>query len=309
MSIGHAAPATSRRRRMGWGARRYLPVIGWLLPALLVVGFVVGYPLVQVIIDSFTNRTFINPGEFIGVDNYRDLVAGGDREQFWLSFRNNLVLLVSIPVTILAALVVASMLYRGIRGSRLYEVFIFLPFLPAVASISVIFIYLLGWQGPLNETLRALSLEPLAQAWLTDPGLAIWSILGVVTWKRVGFVVLLFMARMLSIDPDLLDAAAVDGATWGRTVRHVVIPEMKAIIQFVVVLGFIEVFSFTFAYVHVLTRGGPFKNTYILEYLLYNILFRRRLVGLASAVAVLLLVMAVVVAVYQVRRARSEAAV
>ena len=280
---------------------------GWLLPALAVIGFVIGYPLVQVIFDSFTSKTTFGPGEFVGLDNFAELVAGGDQDLFWLSFRNNLILLISIPVTILVGLVVSSILYRGIRGSRLYEVFVFLPFLPAVAAISVIFIYLLGWLGPLNETVRSMSLEPLAQAWLTDPGLAIWSVLGVVTWKRLGFVVLLFTARMLSIDPDLLDAAAVDGATWSQAVRHVLVPEMRAIIRFVGILGFIEVFSFTFAYIFVLTNGGPFKNTYTLEFLLFSIMFRRKLVGLASAVAVLLLVLAVAVALYQMRRTRAGA--
>lgn len=308
MSVGTRAPMLTHPRRIGAGLRRSLPVLGWLLPAVVVIAFVIGYPVIQVIIDSFTSKTRFDPGEFVALENFRELMAGGDEELFWLSFRNNLVLLVSIPVTILVGLVVSSVLYRGIRGSRLYEVFIFLPFLPAVAAISVIFIYLLGWEGPLNESVRALSLEPLAQAWLTDPGLAIWSVLGVVTWKRLGFVVLLFMARMLSIDPDLLDAAAVDGATWSQAVRHVVVPEMRAIIRFVGILGFIEVFSFTFAYVFVLTRGGPFKNTYTLEYLLFSIMFRRKLVGLASAVAVLLLVLAIAVAVYQMRRARARVA-
>ena len=170
MSIGTSAPARPHRRWSPPGLRRALPVVGWLLPALVVIGFVIGYPVIQVIIDSFSSKTRFSPGEFVGLDNFRELMAGGDQDLFWLSFRNNLVLLVSIPVTILVGLVVSSVLYRGIRGSRLYEVFIFLPFLPAVAAISVIFIYLLGWQGPLNETVRALSLEPLAQAWLTDPG-------------------------------------------------------------------------------------------------------------------------------------------
>ena len=87
-----------------------------------------------------------------------------------------------------------------------------------------------------------------------------------VSWKRIGFVVLLFMARLLSIEREYFDAAAVDGANWGQTFRHVALPQMRSIIQFASILGFIEVFSFTFAYVFVLTRGGPFNQTYNLEF-------------------------------------------
>lgn len=285
-------------------ARRAARGYPWLLPALAVIGLVLAYPIVKVVQYSFTDRTTFLDGNFVGLDNYRDLF--GD-ELFWRSFKNNLILLLSVPLSIVIALAITAVLYRGLRGSRIYELLIFVPFLPAVASIAVVFLYVLSNDGPLNELLRGAGADGLARAWLTDPGVAIWAVLGVVLWKRIGFTVLLFTARMASIDRTLFDAAAVDGASWARTFWQVAVPQMRSIIQFAAVLGFIEAFSWTFAYIVILTRGGPDRATFTLEYLLYRLQFDEQLVGLASAVAVVLLVAALAVAVYRIRLARREA--
>lgn len=276
----------------------------WLLPAVGLAGFVLAFPIVKVVQYSFTDRTTFLDGSFVGLRNYENLL--GD-ELFWRAFKNNLILMLSVPLSILIALAVTGVLYRGIRGSRVYELLIFIPFLPAVASIAVIFLYVLGGDGPLNELLRGAGADSVARPWLTDPGTAIWAVLGVVLWKRIGFTVLLLMARMATIDRSLFDAAAVDGASWARTYWQVAVPQMRSIIQFAAVLGFVEAFSWTFAYILILTRGGPDRSTFTLEYYLYRLQFDELLVGLASAVAVFLLLAALAVAAYRIRLARQEA--
>ena len=276
----------------------------WLAPAIALAGFVLAFPIAKVIQYSFTDRTTFLDGRFVGLQNYGELL--GD-ELFWRSLRNNLILMLSVPLSILLALAVTGVLYRGIRGSRVYELLIFVPFLPAVASIAVIFLYVLGNDGPLNELLRGAGADGLARGWLTESSTAIWAVLGVVLWKRIGFTVLLFTARMASIDRSLFDAAAVDGASWARTYWQVAVPQMRSIVGFAAVLGFIEAFSWTFAYVVILTRGGPDRSTFTLEYMLYRLQFDDQLVGLASAVAVFMLLAALAVAAYRVRLARREA--
>jgi ABC-type sugar transport system permease subunit len=276
----------------------------WLAPAIGLAGFVLAFPIAKVIQYSVTDRTTFLDGEFVGLQNYAELL--GD-ELFWRSLRNNLILMLSVPISILLALAVTGVLYRGIRGSRVYELLIFIPFLPAVASIAVIFLYVLGNDGPLNELLRGAGADNLARGWLTESSTAIWAVLAVVLWKRIGFTVLLFTARMASIDRSLFDAAAVDGASWARTYWQVAVPQMRSIIGFAAVLGFIEAFSWTFAYVVILTRGGPDRSTFTLEYMLYRLQFDDQLVGLASAVAVFMLLAALAVAAYRVRLARREA--
>jgi ABC-type sugar transport system permease subunit len=290
--------------RHGGALKRAARVSPWLAPAIGLTGFVLAFPIAKVLQYSVTDRTTFLDGQFVGLANYAELL--GD-ELFWRSLRNNLILMLSVPLSILLALAVTGVLYRGIRGSRLYELLIFVPFLPAVASIAVIFLYVLGNDGPLNELLRGAGADGLARGWLTESGTAIWAVLGVVLWKRIGFTVLLFTARMASIDRSLFDAAAVDGASWARTYWQVAVPQMRSIIGFAAVLGFIEAFSWTFAYVVILTRGGPDRSTFTLEYMLYRLQFDDQLVGLASAVAVFMLLAALAVAAYRVRLARREA--
>lgn len=288
----------------GASARRAARAYPWILPALGLVGFVLAFPIVKVVQYSFTDRTTFLDGSFVGLKNYSELLHD---DLFWRAFKNNLILLLSVPLSIVLALAITGVLYRGVRGSRLYELAIFIPFLPAVASIAVIFLYVLGNDGPLNEILRGVGADDLAQPWLTDEQTAIWAVLGVVLWKRVGFTVLLLMARMASLDRTLFDAAAVDGARWPRTYWQVAVPQLRSIIQFAAVIGFIEAFSWTFAYIVILTRGGPDRATFTLEYFLYRLQFDEQLVGLASAVAVVLLIAAVAVAGYRIWLARREA--
>lgn len=290
-----SAASAALRRARGWP---------WVLPAVALVGFVLAFPVAKVVQYSLTDRTTFLDGGFVGLDNYSDLLHD---ELFWQAVKNNLILLLSVPLSIVIALAVTGILYRGLRGGRLYELLIFLPFLPAIASIAVIFLYLLSNGGPLNELLRGGGLDGLARAWLVESDTAIWAVLGVVLWKRIGFTVLLFMARMASIDRTLFDAAAVDGASWARTYWQVAVPQLRGIIGLAAVFGYIEAFSWTFAYIAILTRGGPDRSTYTLEYLLYKLQFDEQLVGLASAVAVMLLLAALVVAAYRIRRARTEA--
>ncbi|HEX2161211.1 MAG TPA: sugar ABC transporter permease [Thermoleophilaceae bacterium] len=283
------------RRAAGWP---------WVLPAVATVGFVLAFPLAKVVQYSLTDRTTFLEGGFVGLSNYSDLLHD---ELFWRAVKNNLILLLSVPLSIALALAITGILYRGVRGGAIYELLIFLPFLPAIASIAVVFLYLLGNGGPLNELLRGAGLDELTHAWLREPQTAIWGVLGVVLWKRVGFTVLLFMARMASIDRTHFDAAAVDGASWARTYWQVAVPQMRGIIGLAAVFGYIEAFSWTFAYVAILTQGGPDRSTYTLEYLLYKLQFDQQLVGLASAVAVMLLIAALVVAAYRILRAQREA--
>lgn len=295
-------PQLSRRR----GPRSWKGAFsGWVLiaPAFAFLTIVLVYPVLEIIRSSLTNQTRFSAGEFVGFDNFIRLA---DDPLFWQAFRNNMILLVSIPISVIAGLAVTSLLYRGVIGTRLFRALIFLPFVPSVAAVGVVFIYLLTLDGPVNGVLSNVGLDRFTRGWLTDSNWAIWSIMGVITWKRVSFAVLLFTARMLSIDKELFQAAAIDGANWRKTYLRVAIPQLKGIIEFFVILSFLEVFSWTFAYVFVLTQGGPFRSTYTLEYYLYQQQFLSGLPGMAAAVAVVLVAFATVLAVYRIRQTRME---
>ncbi len=288
------------RRGLGRRVGAALPPVTFLAPALICAGLVVAYPLITMATNSVQAD-----GRFVGFDNFEGIFSD---PVFWESFKNNLILLVSIPLRIVIALAITAVLFRRIIGSRIYEFVVFLPFIPSIAAIGVLFVYLLNIDGPLNGFLRTIGLEGLAHGWLTDPGYPMWAIMGVVAWTRIGFTVLLFLARMMSVDREVFQAAFIDGASWFTTFRKVAIPELKGTLEFVVVLGVIEAFSWSFAYVYVLAQGARNTSSFVLEIYLYNQQFLNYLPGLAAAVAVCIFVLVGSLAVYRLWRVKEELA-
>jgi ABC-type sugar transport system permease subunit len=290
----------SAMRRWAWG---YL----LLLPALIFVGVVIIYPVVSAIVGSVTDSGSLVAGEgqtsFVGVKHYRTMFAD---PVFWTSFKNNLIILVSIPLRIVLGLLIVQVLYKGIFASKWYQTVIFLPFIAPIAGIGIIFIYVLNQSGPFNAFLRVIGLGGLSTGWLTNQAVTMWTIMGVVLWTRLGFTVLLFMVRLLGVDRQVFQAAFVDGATWREAFWRIGVPELKGTIEFVALLGFIEAFSWSFAYVFVLAQGAFRTSSWILEIYLYDRGFRGLTTGVASAVAVFLFLLAGLVALYRYRRAKLE---
>jgi ABC-type sugar transport system permease subunit len=288
-----------RQRRLDRGSAGF----AWTLPAVVLVGIVTLAPIASVVLASLTDRTVGNDGEFIGLGNYADLASD---PLFWSSLRNNLVLTLNVPLSVVIGLVLAGILFRGVRFSGFFEVVLFLPFLISVASTSVIFLFLLQLHGPVNSGLEALGLDFLARPWLTRSETATLSVLAVMLWQKIGFVVVLFYARLLSLDTEVLEAAAVDGASFWQAYRKIAVPQLRNVLVFVAILGVIDAFAFAFNYVFVLTSGGPLEASYELGFLLFQTQFRQLLIGKASAIAVVLVIVALVFGMYRVYDARRE---
>lgn len=260
-----------------------LAAVGFLVPALLLIGFVFFYPIGAVTWTSFQN---LRTSEFVGLANYQALFAD---PIFKDALRNNLKLLVVLPVVVTIALVLAQVLFDQIRGWRIYRVLIFLPYIVPVVVAAIVFGQILQSNGMVNSILRSLHLDILARDWLGDPNTAIWSLAGVVGWRELSFGVILFLARMTQLPLDLYDAARVDGANWWQRLRHVTVPQMSVIIAFYCGIIVIALLSWVFNYVLVLTRGGPGTSTYVIEYYIYSRAFQYGDFGNAAALSTLLL--------------------
>lgn len=256
---------------------------GFLVPALLLIAFVFFYPIGAVTWNSLQN---LRTGEFVGWANYASLFAD---PIFQDALRNNLKLLVVLPVVVVVALILAQVLFDQIRGWRLYRVLIFLPYIVPVVVAAIVFGQILQSNGLVNALLRWLHLGFLARDWLGDPSTAIWSLAGVVGWRELSFGIILFLARMTQLPPDLYDAARVDGANWWQRLRHVTVPQMSVIIAFYCGIIVIALLSWVFNYVLVLTRGGPGTSTYVIEYYIYSRAFQYGDFGNAAALSTLLL--------------------
>lgn len=288
----------------------------FLGPALLLVAVVIVYPLATELIGSFYGTKVGGFGKafnltlFVGLNNFRGLV---NDPVFWRSLLNNFIIFLSVPLRVLLGLMITQILHKWLMGnrvlnklSRLYRVVIFIPFVAPIASIGIIFVYLLNATGPINAWLNAIGLGVITTGWLTNNGTTMWAIMLVVLWTRVGFAVLLFSARLLSVDQQIFRAASVDGAPWRTIFWRIGLPELRHTIEFVSLLGFLEAFSWSFAYVYVLGQGAFKTSTWIVEIYIYNNAFRSVALGGAYAAGVVLFVLASGVAAYQVWSARNS---
>jgi ABC-type sugar transport system permease subunit len=269
------------------------------------LGFVFAYPIAKLFDFSFRLIRGAS-GPWVGTLNYENVFAD---PTFREAAIHSLTLLLAVPVMIAISLVVSVLLFERVRGWRAYRTIFFLPFILAIPIVGVVFGYIFQLNGVLNEALRGVGLGALAFDWLGSEKLALWTIMFVIVWREVGFGIILFLARLLSLNEDLIDSAKIDGAGWWRRLRHVIVPQLKGTIEFYAVIAVITMLAWVFAYVFTITHGGPGTATTIVELYIFNTGIRSSSPGMASAVAVLLLVTTLVfiVALFRIRaRATAE---
>lgn len=283
------SPAIHGRRRL-----ELTPYL-YVAPAVVLILIVFAYPIGSIIVQSFLSPT-ADRGQSVGLANYGFAL---DDPVFWKSASNDLFLLLGVPVMTVLALVIAAILFDRIRGWRIYRTLVFTPYILAVPVIGTTFVYLYGFNGIVNTLLRNVGAGGLAQDWLGSPTLVMPSILSVIVFREVGFGVMLFLARMASIREELYEAATLDGAGWWARFRYVTVPQLRTVITFFVVIEIITMVSWVFAYVYSMTGGGPGFASSILELYIWKNAFAYRAIGIASAVAVMLLAAVAVLMVVQ----------
>lgn len=281
---------------------RFAPYL-YLAPAALLLAFTFGYPLVA-IFDFSLRRIRGASGPFVGLENYRQVL---NDSVFHLAVAHNAQLLLAVPILLVIGLLLAILLYERPRFWPLYRTLLFLPYILAVPLIGIVLSNMLQLNGFINEILRAVGLRALALDWLGSAGLALWSVMGVIIWREVGFGMTLFLARLQSLNEEVTEAARIDGANWWQRAIYVTIPQLRGVIEFYVVVSIITLLAWVFSYVYVMTRGGPGNATIVIEMYLYNFAFRNALPGVASAVAVLLFVFTLVLTI-PLSRLRAQAA-
>lgn len=302
MTLQTSRVAGGRNRRSPRRTLRDLPAaLLLLLPAVLVLGVFNVYPAIDSLYLSFFEWNGISPTkEAVGLDNYRTIF--GSRE-FWNSLRVTVLYAGGMTIIALAlGLLVAVLLNQPIRGIALYRVLFFLPVITPTVAAGVIWRYLFDpSQGVINRSLALVGID--GPSWLTDPNWALFAVIIVAVWKRVGFNLVIYLAALQGIPRTHYEAAELDGANPWQILRYITIPLLAPATFFITVTSLIDAFQ-VFDLVYVMTSGGPLGSTDVFGYLLYRYGFRYHELGYASAIAYVMFVLIFVVTVVQFRLTR-----
>lgn len=273
----------------------------YVLPLVLLLAFVFGYPLVRIFEFSFKLVRGID-GPWIGFRNYELILS---QSLFWESVLHNIQLLLAIPAMVVISLLISILLYERITGWKIYRIIVFVPFVLAIPIIAVVMKRMFQFSGPVNEVLRWLSLDFLALDWIGSSDVALWTVMILIIWRESALGIILFLARLLSLDESMIEAAKLEGANWWQRVWHIILPQMRGVIEFYVVVSVITMLAAVFAYVFVMGggRGGPGTATMVVEFYIFNALIRTSLPGIASAASVLLFLVSVLL-IFPMFRAR-----
>jgi len=287
-----------KKRKQNW-----IPFL-FLMPALAFLFFVYLYPLIRVFLDSFFT---IRNGEkvFARLLNYRNIFLVDTK--FRISLRNNAILLLGVPILVLFALICAFVIYERVRGWKAFRTLFFLPYVLAITVVSIVFSFLYRGDGIINSVLGKIGLGILQNDWIGNTKTAIFAVLFVIIWHDFGFGMMLFFARLMSLDKDLFEAAIVDGASWLQRFRYVTIPQLRSIIEFYTVICVITILAWSFNYIFSMTKGGPGNSTMIIELYIYNSAFMYNLPNYASGLSVILFLMVSILIILQTTmRMRAE---
>lgn len=276
----HASSARARARRETAISLLYL------VPSLLVFGIFVFYPLFKSIyLSLFASDPFgLGSTPFVGFKQYQIALQSQ-------AYRNGLGVTVlytlyTVPLGILIALGLAVLANVRVRGISFFRTVYALPIGVSVGAASIIFLLLYNSRaGVLNYFLNSLGLP--AVEWLTEPRAALWAIAILSIWAGVGFNFIVLLSGLQGIPEELYESARIDGATNLRIFRSVTLPMLMPTLFFVLIVSTINAFQ-SFAQIHILTQGGPANATNVVVYSIYREAFFNFQTGYASAQAVIL---------------------
>lgn len=286
-------PAPVRRGR---NLRYALVVLAFLLPSAIPLVLFVLVPMVAAIGVSLTEWNLIRPPVFVGFDNYAHLLTDPETGAVFL---HTLYYIVGyLPLVYVGGLFLALGLNSRLKGRAFWRGIYFLPVVTSWIVVALIWRWILNpATGVVNIALGWFGID--GPGWWTDPAWAMPSVILASVWKDLGFVMVILLAGLQAINPELEDAARVDGAGWWRRLWSVTLPLLSPSTFFVVVISLINGFQ-VFDQVYAMTGGGPGGASQVVVQQIYDLTFRYGAAGEASALSWLLFIVVLGVTVVQI---------
>jgi multiple sugar transport system permease protein len=277
----------NRVREALWG-------FSFITPNFLIILFFTVIPVFFSFYMSLTDWNIMSAPNFIGLENYRNILA--DKLAI-TTFSNTLYFTaVSVPIGVFLSLILAVLLNQGIRGISFFRTAYYLPVISASVAVSLMFMWILANNGLFNQMLESVGLTPVR--WLTNPKVALNSVIGVTIWKGLGLNMIIFLAALQDIPNELVEAAAIDGANRLQQFFRITIPLLSPVIFFVTITGVIGSFQ-AFDLVYNMTKGGPGHTTTVIGFYIWKQAFDYLHMGYGAALAYIVFLAILVITLVQ----------
>jgi putative chitobiose transport system permease protein len=278
--------------------RRLTPYL-FLLPALVLLGIFVFYPIIAVVWYSLTDYDIVRPPVFVGLDNFVRLL---DDDTFLLALVHSFVYLLVTPILIVLSICLAIIVNRKLRGIHIYRALYFVPAVSGSIAIGLSWRWLFDRSGFINSVLQSWGLIDEPVQWLATPALVLPIAMLLTIWAGIGYYSVIFLAGLQNVPDELYDAARIDGANDLQKHWYVSIPALRPQIVFVAVISSLAALK-VFDEIYVLTNrtGGILDSGVTMVFYLWEQAFERSNAGYASAIAIVLLVITLGFSIVNVR--------
>lgn len=289
---------TLATRRPGSRLKRRNTLVGWsfILPNFIGFAVLTLVPVVALFYLAFTSWNVFGAADWLGFDNFTRMFHDAS---FWTALKNTVYYTVfHIPLTLGVSLALALLLNRKMRGVSFFRTAAFFPYITSIVAIAVVWNMLFSPQyGPINHLLQVIGIDN-PPGWTTSADWSMPAVIIVGTWREMGYYMLLFLAGLQAIPPELYEAARMDGANAWQRFRNVTVPSLRPTTFFVTVMLTIGSFK-VFDLILVMTNGGPGQSTLVLSQYIYQKGFVENQFGYASAISTVLFFICIAITVFQ----------
>lgn len=258
----------------------------YVLPAIVVYVLLMIYPLINAVLTSFQERiTLGGETEWVGLSNYEAVLTD---QLFWTSLQNTALFgLAMVVIPMILGLGLAIVLNNKLAGRNIFRAIIFSPTVVPIVVSGILFAWIFQPSGILNSVLMSLGLIQEQILWLGSKELALPSVMIMAIWRRTGYYMIILIAGLQAIPPEVYEAAKIHGKSRWAKFRHITVPLLRPALLITAVLGLIDTVKL-FAHVYVMTGGGPAHSSEILSTYFYKTTFTYFEFGKGAATAVIL---------------------
>jgi putative chitobiose transport system permease protein len=278
--------------------RKLLTPYLFLVPACIILGAFIFYPLLQAIWMSFTDYNMISDPSFVGLENYKEIV---EDDLFWKTLGQTfLYLIVVVPTLVILPIFLAILVNQKIKGIGFFRSAYYVPVVTSMVVVGITWKWVYADQGILNYLLQSIGIIDGPVHWLTSPTTSIFAVMAVTVWKGLGYYMVIYLAGLQAIPSDLYEAADIDGANKWKQIFHITIPMLMPSIIIVTIMSSISAMK-VFEEIYVMTGGGPLNSSKTLVFYIYQEAFEKLRMGYASAVGVILLLITLVLSIFNLK--------